>query len=84
MTNMPINVFLGAICVSVFSGSATLLSKKLWELCIQGVVTNYCRNIRLNVSFIHTFWGEARTIYILNSLAINILLCQDKWLKQWL
>ena len=84
MTNTPINVFLGATCVSVFSGSATLLSKKLWEVCIQDVVTNYCCNIRLNVSFIYSFWGEGRTIYILNSLAINIPLCQDKWLKWWL
>jgi len=78
MTNMPINVFLGATCASVFSGSAILLSKKLWEVHIQDVVTNYCRNIRLNVSFIHSFGGEGRTICILNSLAINILLCQDK------
>lgn len=58
MTNMPINVFLGATCVSVFSGSATSLSKKLWEVCIQDVVTNCCCNIRLNVSFIYSFWGR--------------------------
>lgn len=84
MTNTPINVFLGATCVSVFSRSATLLSKKLKEVCIQDVVANYWCNIRLNVSFIYSFGGEGRIIYILNSLAINTPLCKDKWLKQWL
>lgn len=84
MTNMPINIFLGATCVSVFSRSATLLSKKLWEVCILNGVTNNCYNIRLNVSFIYSFGGVGRRVCILNILAINIPLCQDKWLKQWI